>query len=272
MSNRHDLPTEVLADERAAAGPAVPRSRRPSWLKRALWVLIPLAVLVLVVVVADSVARAVAEQRVATEIEKNLPDTVKGDVHVHIGGFSVLLQFLEGSFEDVDLTAPHATVNGAPLSAAIHATGVPADFSTPIRSATGTLTISQDSLNKLVTIPGAKGDITLGDGVLGYDGRIDLLGLPVDYTVSATAKANGNTVLLTPGKASVSAGSGNVSITRLIQALTASGPFPLCAAQYLPDGVQVSGITVKPKQATVTLTASDFVMDQKFLHSKGSCS
>ncbi len=149
---------------------------------------------------------------------------------------------------------------------------MPADFSKPIQSATGTLSISQDSLNKLVTIPGAKGDITLGDGVLGYDGSIDLLGLPVDYTVSATAKANGSTVLLTPGKASVSAGSGNVSITKLIQALTASGPYPLCAAQYLPAGVQVSDIHVTPNRATVTLTASDFVMDEKFLHSKGTCS
>jgi hypothetical protein len=274
MTEQRDQPTEVLGGEQPPAGSsaAPPRAGRPRWLKVLLWVVIPIAVVVLVLVVADAVTRAVAEQRAAAEIEKNLPDTVKGDVTVHIGGVSVIAQFLQGSFESVDLEAPHATVNGAPLAASIHATGVPADFSKPIQSATGTLRISQDSLNKLVTIPGAKGDITLGDGVLGYDGSIDLLGLPVDYTVSATAKAAGDTVLLTPGKASVSAGSGDVNITKLIQALTASGPFPVCAAQYLPDGVQVSDIQVKPGRATVTLTASDFVMDEKFLHSKGSCS
>lgn len=274
MSDQRDQSTEILSGAQPPeGGPAAPvRRGRPRWLKTLLWIVIPVVVVVLLLVVADAVTRAVAEQRVATEIEKNLPSSVKADVTVHIGGFSVLAQFLEGSFSDVDLVAPHATVNGAPLSAAIHATGVPADLSKPIQSATGTLTISQASLNKLVTIPGAKGDITLGDGVLGYDGSIDLLGLPVDYTVSATAKANGTTVLLTPGKASVSAGSGNVSITKLIQALTASGPFPLCAAQYLPDGVQVSDIHVTPDRATVTLTASNFVMDEKFLHSKGSCS
>lgn len=266
-----DQPTEVIPGEPAPAS-APARTARPRWLKTLVWTAVSLAALILVLVVADSVTRAVAESRVATEIEKNLPSTVKGDVTVHIGGFSVLAQFLAGSFESVDLEAPHATVNGAPLSASVHATGVPADFSKPIKSATGTLSISEASLNKLVTIPGATGDITLGNGVIGYDGTIDLLGLPVGYTVTATPKAAGDTVLLTPGKATVSAGSGDVNVTRLLQALTASGPFPVCAAQYLPDGVEVSDIQVTPNHATVTLTASDFVMDEKFLHSKGSCS
>lgn len=265
-----DRPTEVIGDAPAPA--AVPPCRRPGWLKPLLWTVGSIVVVLVLLVVADAVTRAVAEQRVAAEIEKNLPSSVQADVQVHIGGFSVLGQFLGGSFESVELDAPHATVNGAPLSASIHATGVPADFSKPVQSATGTLSISQDSLNKLVTIPGAKGDITLGDGVIGYDGTIDLLGLPVDYTVSATAKAAGDTVLLTPGKATVSAGSGNVNITRLIQALTANGPFPVCAAQYLPEGVTVTDITVTPRHATVTLSASDFVMNEEFLHSKGSCS
>lgn len=265
-----DQPTQVLRDESSPAGRS-PRPR-PRWLKPLLWAAGTVVAVLVVLVVADAVTRTVAEQQVAAEIEKNLPDSVKADVQVHIGGFSVLAQFLEGRFESVELDAPHATVNGAPLSASIRATGVPADFSKPVQSATGTLSISQASLNTLVTIPGAKGDITLGAGTIGYDGTIDLLGLPVGYTVSATAEAAGDTVLLTPGTATVSAGAGNVNVTRLIQALTANGPFPVCAAQYLPDGVKVTDIAVTPGHATVTLSASDFVMDEKFLHSKGSCS
>lgn len=266
-----DQPTEVLPGESSPAG-RNPVRRRPRWLRPLLWTVGSVVVVLVLLVVADVVTRAVAEQRAAAEIEKNLPSSVQADVQVHIGGFSMLGQFVGGSFESVDIDAPHATVNGAPLSASVHATGVPADFSKPIHSATGTLSISQESLNKLVTIPGAKGDITLDDGTLGYDGTIDLLGLPVDYTVTATAEAAGDTVLLTPGKATVSAGSGDVNVTRLIQALTANGPFPVCAAQYLPEGVKVTDITITPGHATVTLSAQDFVMDEKFLHSKGSCS
>ena len=121
-------------------------------------------------------------------------------------------------------------------------------------------------------IPGTTGDITLNEGTIGYDGKIDLLGLPVDYTVTATPKAAGKQVLLTADKASLKTGAGNVNLNRLLQALTSQGPFPVCAAQYLPDGVQVADIQVTPGHATVRLTASDFVLNEKFLNSKGSCS
>jgi hypothetical protein len=63
-----------------------------------------------------------------------------------------------------------------------------------------------------------------------------------------------------------------VNLARLLEALTARGPFPVCAAQYLPNGVQVENIAVTPTEATVQLTASGFVLDQRFLNSKGSCS
>lgn len=258
-------PTEELPGQ-------APRRARPRWLKPLLWTVIPIAAVIALFAVADIAVRAYAEQRVAAEIEKNLPSDIEGDVSVHIGGLSVIQQYLSGSFERVELDAPHLTVQGAPLTASVVATGVPADFSKPISSAVGTLSISQDSLNKLVTIPGTTGDITLGSGTLGYDGRIDLLGLPVGYTVSARPEAAGKTVLLHPEKASLKTGSGNVDLSRLLQSLTDRGPFPLCAAQYLPAGVEVSGITVHPGRATVSLTARDFVLDERFLDSKGSCS
>ncbi|MGO4536922.1 LmeA family phospholipid-binding protein [Leifsonia sp. 2MCAF36] len=262
-----DNTTQVLP-----APPAPARRPRPRWLRLLLWIGIPVVAIVVLLVVVDSAARAYAEQRVSDEIEKNLPSDIQGQVSTHIGGFSVLQQYLSGTFQSVELTAPNVVAKGAPLSAKLVATDVPADFSKPISHATGTLSISQDSLNKLVQIPGTTGDITLGDGTIGYDGSIDLLGLPVGYAVTATPKAAGKQVLLSPDKASLKTGAGNVNLNRLLQALTSQGPFPVCAAQYLPDGVQVADIGVTPGHATVTLTASDFVMDQKFLNSKGSCS
>lgn len=248
------------------------RRRRPRWLRLLLAIGVPVVAIVVLLVVADSVIRAYAEQRVSAEIEKNLPADVSGQVSTHIGGFSVLQQYLSGSFDRVELDAPHLVVQGAPLNATIVATGVPTDFSKPIANATGTLSIGQTALNTLVKIPGATGDITLGSGTIGYDGRIDLLGLPVGYTVTATPKAAGKQVLLQPDKASLKTGAGSVNLGRLLEALTARGPFPVCAAQYLPDGVQVADIAVTPTEATVQLTASDFVLDQRFLNSKGSCS
>ncbi|ANF33101.1 hypothetical protein A0130_16830 [Leifsonia xyli] len=262
-----DNTTQVLP---GAETPA--RRRRPRGLKLLLGIGIPVVVIVVLLVIADFAVRAYAEQRVSDEIEKSLPSDIQGQVHTHIGGFSVIQQYLSGTFQRVELDAPQVVVKGAPLSAKVVATGVPADFSKPIADATGTLSISQASLNKLVQIPGATGDITLNDGTIGYDGTIDLLGLPVGYTVTATPKAAGDQVLLTADKASLKTGAGNVNLDRLLQSLTSQGPFPVCAAQYLPEGVKVSDIAVTPGHATVTLTASGFVLDEKFLNSKGSCS
>jgi len=262
--------TTKLSTEPETPAPA-PR-RRPRWQRLLLTVGIPVVAVVVLLVVVDSVARAYAEQRVSAEIEKNLPAGVSGQVSTHIGGFSVLQQYLFGSFERVELDAPRLVVQGAPLNATIVATGVPTDFSKPIADATGTLSIGPAALNTLVKIPGATGDITLGPGTIGYDGKIDLLGLPVGYTVTATPKADGKQVLLQPDKASLKTGAGSVNLGRLLEALTARGPFPVCAAQYLPDGVQVANIAVTPTEATVQLTASGFVLDQHFLTSKGSCS
>ncbi|MGO4594478.1 DUF2993 domain-containing protein [Leifsonia sp. 2TAF2] len=264
-----DNTTQVLP---APDQPDQPGRRRRRPLRLLLAIGIPVVVVVVLLVVVDTAVRAYAEQRVSAEIEKKLPADIQGEVTTHIGGFSVLQQYLSGSFQSVELDAPKLVVKGAPLSAKVIATGVPADFSKPIADATGTLSISQDSLNKLVQIPGATGGITLNDGTVGYDGTLDLLGLPVGYTVTATPKAAGDQVLLQPEKASLKTGAGNVNLDRLLQALTSQGPFPVCAAQYLPDGVQVADIAVTPGRATVRLTASDFVLDEKFMNSKGRCS
>ncbi|AGW42032.1 hypothetical protein O159_20390 [Leifsonia xyli subsp. cynodontis DSM 46306] len=264
-----DQPTEQLLPGAAGDAPARASRRWPRLLVRTL---VPLGVLAVLLVAADAIVRSVVEQRVAAEIEKSLPETVKADVDARIGGLSVLQQLLAGRFESVDLLAPRATVGGAPLNVRVHATGVPTELSKPIGSATGTLSISQDSLNKLVTVPGATGDLTLQQGAVGYDGRLDLLGLPVAYTVSANPEAAGKKVLLRPVKASISTGTGDVNVTRLLQSLTESGPFPVCAAQYLPDGVLVRDIAAMPGRATVVLSASRFVMGEEFLRSKGHCS
>lgn len=255
----------------AASTPSPKPRRKHRGMRILLWILIPVILIVALLVVADGVLRSYAEGRVASEIEKNFPSDVSGDVTVHIGGFSVIQQYLKGSFDSVHLAAPKLMVNGSPVEASVDATGVPVDSSKAVSSIVGTLAVSQASLNRLVQIPGATGDITLGEGVLGYDGRIDLLGLPVGYTVKAKPEAAGTTVLLHPQSASLKTGAGNVDLSRLLNAVTARGPFPICAAQYLPKGVDVSGITIVPGDATVRLTAKDFVLDEATLRSKGSC-
>src|SRR5665213_2507164 len=65
-------------------------------LRLLLWIVVPIVSLVALFFIADGIVRAYAEGRVASEIEKSLPENVSGDVSVHIGGLSVIQQYLSG--------------------------------------------------------------------------------------------------------------------------------------------------------------------------------
>jgi hypothetical protein len=255
------------APHHAAAWPDENRRR----LRILLWILVPIIALIALFFIADGIARAYAQDRVASEIEKSLPSNVSGKVSVNIGGFSVIQQYLSGSFDRVELDAPQLTVQKVPISASVVATGVPADFRKPVAAIDGTLGVSQDALNKLISIPGVTGDLTLRKSVLNYDGTADILGLPIGYQVSVRPEAAGKTVLLQPVDAQVTAGSGAIDLSTLVKALTDRGPIPVCVAQYLPDGVGVNEIAVTPGHATVKLDAANFVLSEGTLRSKGSC-
>lgn len=269
-------PTEPLVPSAPAPAPAPAPARSPRRRRRGLWAMVwisvSLVVLVVLFFIADGVARAYAEGRVKAEIEQNLPDFVSGDVTVKIGGTSVIAQYLTGSFDQVELDAPKLTVQGIPLSASVVASGVPIDLTKPVSDLAGTITISQSSINSLLRLPGATGDVTLGEGTLQYDGTTTVLGLPIGYKVTVEPTADGQSILLRPTKAEVTAGGGNLDLSRLLGTVVGSKPLSVCVAQYLPAGVTVDDVTVNPAEATIHLTAHDLVLSQSTLATKGSCS
>ncbi|WP_426515915.1 DUF2993 domain-containing protein [Diaminobutyricibacter sp. McL0618] len=262
-------PTEPLVPSAPAPAPPPRRRRRGMW--AAIWIAISLVALVVVYFVADGLVRAYAQNQVAAQIEQNFPDSVKGDVTAHIGGTSVIAQYLSGSFEQVTLDAPKLTFEGIPLSASVVANGVPADLTKPVSNIAGTITISQSSINSLLKLPGATGDLVLGDGTVQYDGTTKVLGLPIGYTVTVEPTAAGDSIDLQPTKAEVKAGGGNLDLSKLLGAVV-SKPLSVCVAQYLPAGVQVDDVTVHPGEATIHLTAHDLVLSQDTLATKGTCS
>jgi hypothetical protein len=150
------------------------------------------AIVVALLVVADVVTRSIAEQRTADQIQASLPAGVEGHVDVSIGGFSMIVQLLAGTMDRVDLSAPELLVDGAPLRIDVVGEGVPVDLASPVERIDATVEIGQDSLNRLVSVPGIDGDFTLGDGTVGYEGSVALLGLAFDYSVAAKPTAAGD--------------------------------------------------------------------------------
>lgn len=246
---------------------------RPKRRVARVWITVVAIVVVLaaLVVVADVVARGIAERRFGEQIRMNLPEGVDGEVDVSIGGFSVIAQYVTGTMERVELSAPELIVQGAPVSVDVIATGVPVDLASPVASITGTISAGEETVNRLVSVPGVNGAFTLGDGTVGYAGTVKLLGFSLDYSATARPTAAGDTVLLVPEDIELESGVGVVDVSVAVNRLLGDEPIAVCVAQYLPEGVQVNSIEISPGVATVVLAANGIKLDEQSLATTGTC-
>ena len=250
-----------MAPEQSAA----PRRRR----RGIVVVLIVVLVLAVVVVIADVGLRAYAEDRAKAEIAASLPATVDGDIDVTIGGFSFLQQYLSGTLDQVTIDAPQLSVDGVPVEAHVVATGVPTDLSQPVGAVSARLSLSEDAVNSVIQVPGAA-TLTLDDQTVGYDGSITVLGFRLQYLVTAGVSVTADSVVLTPETAKLTAGSTVVDASSALSSILDES-IPLCVADRLPKGVDLTSLSIDPGSATVTLDASDFTIDETSLRTMGAC-
>ena len=249
--------------------------------RRLLVALLALAVLVGVFFAVDAGLRIYAENRVESEIDAQLPDGVTGDVSVAIGGTSVIMQYLTGSFDRVDVTAPALTVNGVPASVSIRATGVPTDTKAPIGHVDGAIELGQGALNTLLqnalaeadAAPAARdADVTLGSNEVIYAGELSVFGLTIGYQATATPSVTADSLVLTPVDAKVTSGAGSLDVTGLIDQVLGDKPIAVCVAEYLPQGVTLSNVDTTPARARITLESSTLTLTEQSLTTLGSCS
>ncbi|WP_127792988.1 DUF2993 domain-containing protein [Agromyces sp. LHK192] len=224
-----------------------------------------------VLVIVDAVVRASAQERIAENVEAQLPDGVTGDVTAEIGGFSVLWQSIVGTAERVELHARELTVDGAPIAVDVVGTDVPLDQTKPVGRITGTITVDEASLNTLAVGQGVDGGFTLGDGSVGYDGEIEFLGFPIRYSATATPEAAGDRILLRPTAVEAGAGGASIDLSGIADRILGGDPFTVCTAEYLPEGVEVADVAVAPGSVVIGLEASGLVLDEAHLAARGSC-
>lgn len=261
--------TEVIDQGADASEPPRRRRRGRGWIVAGVIV----AVVAVLLVVADVLVRQGVEQAAADQIEQRLPEGVDGDVQVSIGGWSVLAQAIAGTVSEVHLDAPDLTVDGQPLPVQVVATDVPVRLDGPIGHVDATVRLSQDALNALVERSDVVGGFELGDGTVGYQSSIDVLGFQVRYSATAEPEAAGTLVLLTPVAVEVGAQGGpTLDVTGVVTSAVLGGdPLQVCAAEHLPEGVEVNGIAVSTGEAVIRLSADGLVPDREHLAARGSC-
>ncbi len=223
--------------------------------------------------IADSMLRTYAQNRVRQEVQRNLPSGVAGAVAVSIGGQSVIAQYLSGSFERIELTAPRLTVNGAKASVRLVATGVPVDTSNPVGDVRGSIEMSQESVNLLVAQSGVpKGStVDLGDGTVSYTGEVTVLGLPLAYRASARPDVRADSVILKPTAIELLTGAGAFNLTGLVERVLGDKPVTICVAQYMPKGVDLTDVKVRQDRVRLNIHAPSLKLDEASLNTTGSC-
>jgi hypothetical protein len=261
----------TFADLLNEAETARPQRKRP--VRRLVVIVVSLVIAVAVVVVglvvADNVARNLAATAAESQISSRLPADVTGDFSVAIGGFSFLWQAASGSLDEVTITSTDLTAKGVPVSATVEASGVPTDFSKPIGTVTATFTLTEAAVNSFITLPGSSA-LTLGDGVVGYTGQVELFGLPLGYSATATVVPDGADVVVTPADVTVTAGTVSIDVGDSIAAVR-SASIPICVAKYVPKDFTITELTVTPGQVVATATATNLVPSGSAIRTLGEC-
>lgn len=248
-----------------------PRRRRHPLRNALVGLAVLLILAVVALVVGDNLFRAAAQTQVERSVESSLPGGVTGTVHARIGGFSALQQWLRGRFDEVTLTSDGLRINGGTASAHVLVHGLPVDGTGSIRSASGTLTISQASLTNLA--PLAAADVSppkLGDGSLTTSLQRSVLGVPITVDVTLVPSVRGKYVQLDPTKAQLRSGVISVPGTAIVHTLLPNG-ISVCAAEYLPPGVRLTGLHVHPGSADLAFTAGRLRLADLQRGATGSC-
>ncbi|BDZ51055.1 hypothetical protein GCM10025867_32960 [Frondihabitans sucicola] len=238
-----------------------------------MFVIIGLVILLAVLaVVAELVARNYAEGRAEKEIESSLPAGTTGKVAVQIHGFSVILQALNGSLDDLTLTSHDLVVGKVPLRFSADLTDVPLKAGATTGPVDARLKIDQAALNASPILKDVSGSVVLGKGTFAYDSSINILGLALKYKLTAkpAVDPSGTKLVLTPTDAAITSSNSSIDVSSLLAYLK-TNPISICVAKSLPKGATLEKIAVAPNLVTLDLHSKGLPLSESGLTTTGSC-
>lgn len=254
----------------APAGDAAPRPRRRRGAGTVLAILGAILGIAVLAVVADVLGRQMAEAEFEHQLEANLPASVTGTVDVDIHGVSFLAQLAAQRYEHVSISSADLVAAGIPLLVEAELADVTAGATPVAGRLDGTVTLSPDAANALVTIPGATSELAFGDGTVAFTSEVEVLGFPLAVDAEGTVGLDGREVVVDLTSLRFQAG-GLEANPQDIWPELGDSRIPICAEQYLPQGVALSGLDVAPDGVTARFAAQDLALDEASLATTGSC-
>jgi LmeA-like phospholipid-binding len=224
--------------------------------------LIILAVLVLLLVIADRVAAAVANRAVADQIRSELALQQKPDVSIH--GFPFLLQALRGRYSDVHVKIADVDAGALKnLDVDARLRGVRAPLSgligrdlqsIPVDNVTGTLAVSYDDLARASGIPGMT--IRAEGNELRVSGTVQVLGRSVPASARGRIEVRNDDLIITADHAEVA----GVELPPSALAAAARLLTFRVSPRNLPLALRITSVKVGSDALAVSARAQDVVL------------
>lgn len=221
-------------------------------------------------VVADVIARNMAEAEFAHQLEQSLPTGASGHFQVDIHGFSFLWQALQQRYERVEVRSDDLSAAGIPLVLEAEAKDVSTGAAPVAGSLDGSLRLSPEAANSLVTIPGATSQMTFGDGTVAFTSEVSVLGFPMGVDAEGTVGLDGHEIIVDLTTLRFQMG-GMDADPHDIWPEFGSSRIPICVEQWLPQGVRLSDLHVAPDGVTARFEAEQLKLDEASLAQHGSC-
>jgi len=268
--------TQPLPVTPAPVGPAPAKRRRRAW----PLVVAALAVVALIVgyVVADAAAKSYAQDQIKQKVVAALGVDPATDVHVKIGGGSVLLQALSGKLATIDVTIPKLAFGQLVGSATMHATEVPLDQSAPLKKLAITYRVSEKNVSVLASeLSGMALDtITLDPPEIVANTNFKVLGFGIPVGLGLTPSASNGQLVFTPTSILVS---GQKFTSKQLLSTPGLGGLAkqllkqqtFCVAQYLPKAVHVTSVKVVGHELVLAISGDGAALGGSAFTTKGSC-
>ncbi len=269
-----------------AGGPApstpAPSTPEPPKRKRRVWRFV-VAVVVLVVLVvgffvADAAARVYARDQIKQKIVAVLGVDPTTDVHVTIGGGSVLLQALVGRLSSVDVTVPKLAFGTLVGSVTLHATQVPLNENAPLQKLAISYRVSEKNVRVLASnLSGLKLDtVTLAPPEIVAGASLTVFGFGIPVGLGLTPSASSGQLNFTPTSIRVS---GQTFTAKQLMATPGIGALArnllkqqsFCLAQYLPKALTVTSAKVVGRELVLTISGDGAALGGSAFSTKGSC-
>ena len=256
--------------------PAPPKKKRRAW--PFLVAAVVLVVLIVGAFIADAALKSYAQDQIKQKVVAALGVDPTTDVHVAIGGESVLLQVLSGKLSTVDVTIPKLAFGDLVGAATLHATEVPLAEDQPLQKLAVTYRVSEKNVSVLASnLSGMKLDtVTLDPPEIVANATFSVLGFGIPVGLGLTPSASKGQLAFTPTSILVSGQRftskqllATPGLRGLAKQLLKQQTF--CVAQYLPRALTVTSVKVVGHELVMTISGDGAALGGTAFTTKGSC-